>query len=57
MNMNEGKIVQVIGPVVDVEFLEESLPDLYNAVIIKENEINLTMGGHAAPRLKTQPVA
>ncbi|HOB29072.1 MAG: F0F1 ATP synthase subunit beta [Dethiobacteria bacterium] len=41
--MNEGKIVQVIGPVVDVEFLEESLPDLYNAVIIKENEINLTM--------------
>lgn len=41
--MNEGKIVQIIGPVVDVEFLEEKLPDLYNAVIIKENGINLTM--------------
>ncbi|MGI6327797.1 MAG: F0F1 ATP synthase subunit beta [Dethiobacteria bacterium] len=41
--MNEGKVVQVIGPVVDVEFLEEHLPDLYNAVIIKEKEINLTM--------------
>ena len=41
--MNEGKIVQVIGPVVDVEFLEENLPDLYNAIIIKENGINLTM--------------
>ena len=41
--MNEGKIVQIIGPVVDVEFLEENLPDLYNAVMIKEDKINLTM--------------
>ena len=41
--MNEGKVVQVIGPVVDVEFLEDNLPDLYNAVIIKEDRINLTM--------------
>lgn len=41
--MNEGKIVQVIGPVVDVEFLDENLPDLYNAIIIKENQIDLTM--------------
>ncbi|NLA05135.1 MAG: F0F1 ATP synthase subunit beta [Firmicutes bacterium] len=41
--MNEGKIVQVIGPVVDVEFLEDNLPDLYNAIVIKENEMDLTM--------------
>ncbi|HOP69600.1 MAG: F0F1 ATP synthase subunit beta [Dethiobacteria bacterium] len=41
--MNEGKVVQVIGPVVDVEFLENQLPDLYNAVVVKEKEINLTM--------------
>jgi F-type H+-transporting ATPase subunit beta len=41
--MNEGKVVQIIGPVVDVEFLEENLPALYNAVIIKEKEIDLTM--------------
>jgi F-type H+-transporting ATPase subunit beta len=27
-----GKIVQVIGPVLDVEFEPENLPDLYNAV-------------------------
>src|SRR3712207_2434995 len=27
-----GKIVQVIGPVVDVEFESESLPELYNAL-------------------------
>ena len=41
--MHEGKVVQVIGPVVDVEFLEESLPDLYNAIVIKEKNIDLTM--------------
>ncbi len=35
--------MQVIGPVVDVEFLEGDLPDLFNAVVIKEKEINLTM--------------
>ena len=27
-----GKIVQVIGPVVDVEFEEDKLPAIYNAV-------------------------
>jgi F-type H+-transporting ATPase subunit beta len=41
--MNEGKVVQVIGPVVDVEFLEENLPDLYNAIVIKEKGMNITM--------------
>ncbi|NMB36366.1 MAG: F0F1 ATP synthase subunit beta [Firmicutes bacterium] len=41
--MNEGKVVQVIGPVVDVEFMEGNLPDLYNAVVIEENGIDLTM--------------
>jgi F-type H+/Na+-transporting ATPase subunit beta len=34
---NIGKIVQVIGPVVDVEFEAEHLPELYNAL-----EINAT---------------
>lgn len=41
--MNEGKVVQIIGPVVDVEFLEGNLPDLFNAVVIKEGESSLTM--------------
>ncbi|MGI5875493.1 MAG: F0F1 ATP synthase subunit beta [Dethiobacteria bacterium] len=41
--MNEGKVVQVIGPVVDVEFFDDYLPELFNAVVIKENNINLTM--------------
>ncbi len=41
--MHEGRVVQVIGPVVDVEFLGDNLPDLYNAIVIKENNIDLTM--------------
>jgi F-type H+-transporting ATPase subunit beta len=31
--MNKGKIVQVVGPVVDVEFTER-LPDIYSALIV-----------------------
>src|SRR3989337_1937438 len=29
-----GKVVQVIGPVVDIEFADGHLPDIYNAVQI-----------------------
>ncbi|HUD47437.1 MAG TPA: F0F1 ATP synthase subunit beta [Candidatus Baltobacteraceae bacterium] len=32
--MNKGKIVQVIGPVVDIEF-PDSLPSIYNAVTVE----------------------
>jgi F-type H+-transporting ATPase subunit beta len=32
--MNVGKVVQIIGPVVDVEFAEGALPSIYNAVRI-----------------------
>ncbi|QGP91759.1 ATP synthase subunit beta [Neomoorella glycerini] len=41
--MNEGQVVQVIGPVVDVEFASDQLPDLYNAITIKNDKINITM--------------
>src|SRR5213596_690742 len=33
-SMNVGKVVQIIGPVVDVQFAEENLPAIYNAVRI-----------------------
>src|SRR5271166_2918350 len=33
MKMNKGKIVQVIGPVVDVEF-PDKLPRIYNALTV-----------------------
>jgi F-type H+-transporting ATPase subunit beta len=37
--MNKGKIVQVIGPVVDVEFPDQ-LPAIYNALTVEFNVLN-----------------
>lgn len=34
--MNIGRIIQVIGPVIDVEFPPEKLPAIYNAVTVDE---------------------
>src|SRR5918999_417440 len=34
---NLGRVVQVIGPVLDVEFEPEHLPEIYNAVEIEDN--------------------
>ena len=44
---NVGKIVQVIGPVVDVEFASGKLPEIYNALKVQATnsagqEVNLT---------------
>src|SRR6267142_2546404 len=33
--MNKGKIVQIIGPVVDVEFPADQLPAIYNALVVE----------------------
>ncbi len=38
MATNIGKVVQVIGPVLDVEFEPEKLPDLYTALKIEEKD-------------------
>ncbi|MCK9230461.1 MAG: F0F1 ATP synthase subunit beta [Syntrophales bacterium] len=38
--MNTGKIVQVIGPVVDVEFEEGKLPNILNSILITNPTIN-----------------
>ncbi len=35
--MNEGKVIQIIGPAVDVEFPEGHLPAIHNALKIKRN--------------------
>ncbi len=37
--MNKGKIIQVIGPVVDVEFSEGQLPEVLNSLIIPRKSI------------------
>ena len=48
--MNKGKIIRIVGPVVDVEFTADNLPAIYNAVVIrtedqddKNFEVNLTL--------------
>lgn len=51
--VNKGRVIQVIGPVVDVAFEAGQLPDIYNAILIKGEEqpegfnndenINITM--------------
>ncbi|MGO1468538.1 MAG: F0F1 ATP synthase subunit beta [Tissierella sp.] len=38
MERSVGNIVQVIGPVVDIRFDEESLPELLNAIEIEKND-------------------
>lgn len=41
--MTEGKVIQVIGPVIDVEFPENKLPKIYNALIIKREKKDLVL--------------
>lgn len=38
MANNIGKVVQVIGPVVDIKFESNNLPNMYNAIRIKNGE-------------------
>ncbi len=42
---NVGRVVQVIGPVLDVEFEPERLPEIYNAVVIDHR-------GNGAPPIR-----
>lgn len=50
--MKKGKVIQIIGPVVDVEFTDgEKLPEVFNAMKIKhdEKEIILEVVKHLEP--------
>src|SRR5256885_5362613 len=38
---NVGRVVQVIGPVIDVEFEPERLPELYNALVVEQPGVRL----------------
>ena len=42
MSDNKGKVTQVIGPVVDVQF-ENDLPDILDGLIIDNNGEKLTL--------------
>ncbi|HEX7456084.1 MAG TPA: F0F1 ATP synthase subunit beta [Candidatus Nanoarchaeia archaeon] len=41
--MNKGKIVQIIGPVVDVEFKPQELPAIYNALEVSMGKNKLVL--------------
>ncbi len=42
---NTGYVMQVIGPVVDIRFDTENLPDIYTAVIIEDEGLERSRGG------------
>ncbi len=42
MPSNVGKVVQVIGPVIDIKFSTDNLPNIYNAVEINMGDKTLT---------------
>ena len=39
--MDSGKVVEIIGAVVDVQFSRQSIPKVYDALRIKENNLTL----------------
>ncbi|MCD8338894.1 MAG: F0F1 ATP synthase subunit beta [Burkholderiales bacterium] len=39
-DLNDGKIVQVIGSVVDVEFPREQMPNVYDALVLENDDNN-----------------
>ena len=49
---NIGRVVQIIGPVVDVEFDDGKVPEIYNAVRIQDDG----KGGGVAIDVVTMPV-
>jgi F0F1-type ATP synthase beta subunit len=49
---NQGKVVQIIGAVVDVEFPRESVPRVYDALKVQNTAITLEVQQHAAEPAK-----
>ena len=44
MATKTGRVVQVIGPVIDAEFATEDLPEIYNALEIKAKRVTFKYG-------------
>ncbi|NLP44011.1 MAG: F0F1 ATP synthase subunit beta [Peptococcaceae bacterium] len=53
---NVGKIIQVMGPVVDVEFDADALPEIYNAIVVKDEERNIDLTLEVAQHLGNDTV-
>ena len=43
MNKNTGKIIQIVGVVIDVEFENSALPAMYDALTIEHNDKTMTL--------------
>ena len=39
----QGIVVQIVGPVVDVRFKPETMPKLYNALVVEDGDIHVTL--------------
>lgn len=39
--MSQGKVVEIIGAVVDVEFPRDAIPKVYDALVVKEKDLTL----------------
>src|SRR5215510_3640478 len=46
--MNAGRVVQVIGPTVDVAFDPDNLPKIYNAIVIEDRSRDIRLTVEAA---------
>lgn len=53
---NIGKVIQVMGPVVDIEFDPDALPEIYNAIEIKDQERKIDLTLEAAQHLGNDTV-
>ena len=54
--MNRGKIIEVVGPVVDVKFAAGELPPIYNAVEIQDDKRPKTLTAEVAQHLGDEVV-
>lgn len=43
MSKNQGKIIQIMGVVVDVEFDDDSLPEIYEALTVEHGQQTITL--------------
>jgi len=63
MSKNVGKVVQIIGPVIDIRFDGDSLPNIYNAIEIKMDgrvivcEVEQHIGDDIVRTISMEPTA
>ena len=53
---NIGRVVQIIGPVLDVEFEPEHLPEIYNALTIEDSTLSAPIVVAPLAAIVTSPV-